>query len=55
MIAVEFHHFLPGFSRIHTLASVARLHLAGYRIQHKSMTDYLFVRKSCPAGPAAEP
>lgn len=48
MLAVEFHHFLPGFSRLDTLRCVVRLLVSGYRLQHKHMTDYLFVLADAP-------
>lgn len=51
-IAVEFHHFLDGFSRWDTLRAVLLLWRHGYRIEHKRMTDYLFVRHDAtPACP----
>lgn len=43
-IAVEFHHFMEGFSRLDTLMAVWTLHAAGYRISAKHRQDYLFTR-----------
>ena len=43
-IAVEFHHFLPGISKMRTLRTIRRLKRAGYVLSHKCQCDYLFVR-----------
>jgi FkbM family methyltransferase len=43
-IAVEFHHFMPGFSRRETFEVVSLLYSADYRLAAKSRQDYLFTR-----------
>lgn len=53
MLAVEFHYSRSGRSRIDALRCLLSLFFAGYRLQHKRMTDYLFVRKSAPGKPAS--
>lgn len=45
-IAVEFHHFMAGFSRLQTLRMVWLLQAEGYHIAAKHRQDYLFVRPS---------
>jgi FkbM family methyltransferase len=44
-LAVEVHHFLPGIRYVQTIALVAKLYLAGYRLIHKSRQDLLFLKK----------
>jgi len=44
MICCEFHHFLPGYSRLTTLRYVLKLRRHGYRLIHKDHHDYTFFR-----------
>ncbi len=43
-ICVEYHHFMPHVTWSQTRRSLRALQAAGYRLQHKTMCDYLFVR-----------
>ncbi len=49
-IAVEFHHFMPEFSRWRTYLAVWPLYAAGYRLAAKHRQDYLFVHGSEAGG-----
>jgi FkbM family methyltransferase len=42
MICCEFHHFLPGYSRLMTLRYVLKLKQHGYSLIHKDHHDYTF-------------
>lgn len=44
MICCEFHHFLPGYSRLKTLRYVLNLKQQGYSLIHKDHHDYTFFR-----------
>ncbi len=44
-ICVEFHHFMPGFSRSQTRAAIEKLRQAGFVTIHKTRCDFLFVNK----------
>jgi FkbM family methyltransferase len=43
-LCVEFHHFMPGIGIGRTVTAIGRLYRAGFRLLHKSGTDYTFVR-----------
>jgi FkbM family methyltransferase len=49
-IAVEFHHFMLGFSRRETFEVVCLLYSVGYQLASKSRQDYLFTRINRCAG-----
>jgi FkbM family methyltransferase len=42
MICCEFHHFLPGYSRLLTLRYILRLRREGYSLIYKDHHDYTF-------------
>jgi FkbM family methyltransferase len=43
-LCVEFHHFMPGIGVGRTAAAICKLYRAGFRLLHKSGTDYTFVK-----------
>ncbi len=46
MLCCEFHHFLPGYSRLMTLRYVLRLKQHGYSLIYKDHHDYTFFQMS---------
>ena len=42
MICCEFHHFLPGYSRLLTLRYIFKLRQKGYSLIYKDHHDYTF-------------